>query len=262
MFFNLFGKKKLGLVLGGGVARGIAHIGVLKVLEEHKIPIAAIAGTSSGAIVGAAYAAGLEVRIIEEIALRISWGKFVRVAFFRPGLITGEAIEELLVKYIGDKKFSDLKIPLAVVATNLRTGKAEVLKQGRIAKAVAASSAFPGVFAPEDIRHNFLVDGGISNNLPVDVVRKMKTNYVVAVDVVPSCSSGSRPRDPMQVFGRSLDIVLHRLSVEQRKAADLLIEPTLDQDIWHLDLGKAKQLIKAGEIAAHSVINRLKRVVA
>ncbi|OGC23359.1 hypothetical protein A2291_06840 [candidate division WOR-1 bacterium RIFOXYB2_FULL_42_35] len=261
MFWNIFGQKKIGLVLGGGVARGIAHIGVLKVFEQHKIPIAAIAGTSSGAIIGAAYAAGLEVRIIEEIALRISWGKFIRVAFFRPGIITGAAIEDFLVKYIGDKQFSDLKIPLAVVATNLKTGEPEVLKQGKVAKAVAASSAFPGVFVPEDIKYNFLVDGGISNNLPVDVARKMKTNFVVAVDVVPAKTDDARPKDPMQVFGRSLDIVLHRLSQEQRKAADILIEPSFDQDVWHLDLGKAKQLIKAGEVAAQAVVNRLKRIL-
>jgi len=89
----------------------------------------------------------------------------------------------------------------------------------------------------------------------------MKTNFVVAVDVVPAKTDDARPKDPMQVFGRSLDIVLHRLSQEQRKAADILIEPSFDQDVWHLDLGKAKQLIKAGEVAAQAVVNRLKRIL-
>ena len=112
MFDWLLGKRKIGLVLGGGVARGIAHVGVLKVFEKFQIPIHSIAATSSGALVGSAFAAGLEVRLIEEIALRISWGKILKISFFRPGFATGDAIQELIIKYIGDKKFSDLNLYL------------------------------------------------------------------------------------------------------------------------------------------------------
>lgn len=256
-----FQKKKLGLVLGGGVARGIAHIGVLKVFDQYKVPFSCIAATSSGSLVGAAYAAGLEIRLIEEIALRISWGRILKVAFFRPGFISGEAIEELLIKYIGDKTFADLKIPFACVATDLKTGEAVTINRGRVTRAVAASSAFPGIFAPEEINHHFLVDGGIANNLPVDVAQKMGANYIVAVDVVPSKAVHHFPKDPFQSFGRSLDLILHKLSQEQREKADLLIDPKIEEDIWHLDLNKAKRLIKAGETAAQLVVNRLRRLV-
>jgi len=170
MLWGIFGKKKVGLVLGGGVARGIAHIGVLKVFEKHKIPIDFISAASSGAIVGAAYAAGMEIRLIEEIALRISWGRILKIAFFRPGFVSGEAIEELVVKYIGDKNFSELKIPLAVVATDIKTGDPVIISHGKVAKAVAASAAIPGLVAPVEIGNHFLVDGGLGDNLPVDIL--------------------------------------------------------------------------------------------
>lgn len=259
MIWWLFNKKKVGLVLGGGVARGIAHVGVLKVLEENKIPVDFIAATSSGALVGAAYAAGLEIRVIEEIAARISWSRILKVAFFRPGFVTGEGLEDFIVKYVGDIKFSELKIPFSVIATDLRTGDAVVLNEGRVAKAVAASSAVSGLFAPEEIGHHQLVDGGLSDNLPVDIAKQMGADYVIASDVVPSKPIHTMPKDSIQVLGRSLDIFTHKLSIENRKKADILIEPQIDEDVWHLDLHKAKHLISAGEVAAHKVINRIKR---
>lgn len=260
MFGWPFRKRKLGLVLGGGVARGIAHIGVLRVFEKYKIPVHCIAATSSGALIGAAYAAGMDVRLIEEIALRISWGKLLRISFFRPGFVSTEAIEEFVVKYIGDMKFSELRIPFAATATGLKSGESLILNQGKIAKAIAASAAFPGIFIPVEIKHHIAVDGGIADNLPVDVARKMGADYVVAVDVVPSKPYHTLPKDAFQVFGRSLDLILHKLSIEQRKKADLLIEPQLEEDIWHLDLHKAKRLISVGEAAAHRVIGKLKRL--
>ncbi len=259
MFWHLFGKKKLGLALSGGVARGIAHIGVLKVLDKFKIPIEYIAATSSGAIVGAAYAAGLDIRVIEEIALRISWGKIIKIAFFRPGFVTAEAVEDLIIKYAGDINFSDLKIPLNIVATDIKSGEAVVLKKGKVAKAVAASMSIPGVFAPEKVDDKFLADGGLGQNLPVDIVKSMGANYTVAVDVVPSKPIRKLPQDPFHMYGRAFDIVLHKLSLEQRKKANILIEPEFDEDIWHLDLHKAKRLIAAGEAAAGKVISKIKR---
>jgi len=255
-----FGKKKIGLVLGGGVARGIAHIGVLKVIDQYKIPIHYLAGTSSGAIVGAAYACGLEIRLIEEISLRIGWGRLLKLSFFKPGFISAKAIEDLMVQYIGDKKFSELKIPFSVVAADIKTGDAVILNHGKIAKAVAASSAVPGIVAPEDYEHHFLVDGGLGNNLPVDVARKMGANFVIAVDAVPSKPIKYLPKDPFQMYGRAFDIVMHKLSIEQRRNADILIEPEMDEDIWHLDLHKAKRLIAAGEAAAHKALRHLQKV--
>lgn len=257
MFWRIFGKRKIGLVLSGGVARGIAHIGVLKILARHKIPIEYVAATSSGAIVGALYAAGLEVNQIEKIALQISWSRILRIAFFRSGFISTDALRDFIIKHIGDKRFSDLKIPLAVITTNLKTGEPMAIDQGKVAKAVAASSAFPGIFSPEEIFHHSVIDGGIGNNLPVDIVKRMGANYVIAVDVVPGRPIRYLPRDPVQVFGRSIDIALHKLSAQQRKAADILIEPQIEEDIWHLDLHKAEELISHGEEAALEIIDKI-----
>jgi NTE family protein len=253
-------KNKIGLVLGGGVARGIAHIGVLKVLEEYKIPIEYIAAVSSGALMGTAYAAGMDLRLVEEIAFKISWAKLVRLAFFRPGFASTAAIKEMVIKYIGDKDFSELKIPFAVVAVDLKSGEPVAINKGKVAKAVAASSAFPAIFSPEEVDNRFLVDGGIGNNLPVDVARKMGADYVIAVNIIPSRPVRDLPRDPFQVFGRSLDIVLNKLSAVQRASADLLIEPEIQkEDIWHLDRDKAKRLISAGEAAARQALETLRR---
>lgn len=240
------------------MARAIAHIGVLKVLDQHKIPIHSIAATSAGSIVAATYAAGLDVQVIEEIALRINWSKIIKIAFFKPGFMSEEGLEEMMTRYIGEKKFSDLKIPLSVVATEIKSGAPVILNHGPVARAVAASSAFPGVFTPVEIGHQFLVDGGISYNLPVDVVKKMGANFSVAVDVVPAHPIHYLPHDAFQAFGRALDIVLHKISQEQRDKADVLIEPKMDEDIWHLDLHKAKRLIGAGELAAQKALKFLR----
>lgn len=259
MFDWLFQKKKVGLVLGGGVARGIAHIGVLKVLLSYQVPIAYVVGTSSGSLVGAAYAAGLNIEQIEQIALRIHWNEFFKFTFFRPGVLASDVLEELVTKYIGDLKIADLALPFAAVATDLRTGSREVISSGRLAKAVAASSIFPGFFAPEDMHGKLLIDGGIAGNVPVDVAREMGADYVIASDVVPAHSVKSIPADPLQVLGRSLDLMLKRLSREEALRADVLIELSMEEDIWHLDLHKAKKLIVAGEVAAHRVINKIKK---
>ena len=243
------------------MVRGLAHIGVLKVLDQHKIPIHYIAATSSGAIVGSAYAAGVEVRLIEEIALRISWSRILKLAFFRPGLLSIRGLEEFLVKYLGDKDFSELKINFAVVAADIKTGEPVIINKGKVARSVAVSSAIPGIFALEEINHRFLVDGGFVNNLPVDVARRMGANYVIAVDVVPSKPIHNLPGDPLRMYERALDIIKHKLSITQRKKANLLIEPQIDEDISHLDLHKAKRLIAAGEAAAHRVIGKIRRKV-
>ncbi|MBN2057562.1 MAG: patatin-like phospholipase family protein [Candidatus Saganbacteria bacterium] len=259
MLWPILGKKKIGLVLGGGIARGIAHIGVLKVIERYKIPIEYISATSSGALIGSAYAAGMEVRLIEEIGLRISWGRIIRLALFKPGLISDQGVKDLVRKYIGELEFSQLKIPLSVVATDLKSARPIIFSKGDLAKAVAASSAFPGLFSPEEINHHLVVDGAITYNLPVQTVRDMGANFVIASDVIPSGSYKHQPHDPLQVFSRALDIVLHQLSYEQRKKANILIDPDYKDDIWPFDLSRAKALIAAGEHAAHNALRRLRR---
>lgn len=256
-----FKKKKLkvGLVLGGGVARAIAHIGVLKVLEAHQIPIHLIVGTSAGALVGAAYASGMNPDLIERIAMRMGWARLLRITFSRTGPVSPQALQEFIAQHLGKETFSELKIPFAAVACDLRSGKEIILTDGSVSKAVAASCAFPGIITPIEWGGKLLVDGGTVNNLPVEIARKLGANIIIAVDVVPSYSFKTDPKDIFQVLGRSLDLILHKASIENRDAADYLIEPYIIEGIWHLDVNRGPELIKAGEDAAARVVIKIKK---
>ncbi|MFA4858835.1 MAG: patatin-like phospholipase family protein [Candidatus Margulisiibacteriota bacterium] len=248
-------RKKVGLALGGGVARALAHIGVLKVIERHKIPIHYIAGTSMGALIAALYAAGISPAKIERIAARTSWAQILRFSFSSSGPFSGEGIYRFMEYRLGkNKQFKDLKIPLRIVATDLKSGKPYVFAEGEVARAVQASATFPGVFLPVREKGVLLVDGGIVNNVPSSVVREMGANFVIAVDAVPKEELIDDPKNVLQVAGRAVDLILRKLSEEGRRQADILIEPDFDEDIWHLDLHMARQLIREGEVAAEKAI--------
>lgn len=253
-------KKKVGLVLGGGVARGIAHVGVLKVLREYSVPVDYLVGTSAGSLVAAVYASGMDLGLLENIVTRIHWNDFLKLTLFRPGFNSAEAIEDFIIKYIGDIKFSDLKVPTVFVATDLKTGRRVVLKEGRVAKAVSASACFPGFFSPVTIDGHHLVDGGISGNVAVDTARQMGAEYVIASDVIPARMRGI-PGDTMTLLGHSLDLMLKKLAAEEVGRANAVIELEMEEDMWHLDLNKAKKFITAGEMSAHRQINKIRKAL-
>ncbi len=177
---------KVGLVLSSGGARGAAHIGVLKVLEEHRIPIGLVVGSSIGAIIGGAYAAGVPASRIEE-----AWRKLDlrRVAqSLRPtlplhGWSSGQGLRRFLEELVGDRHIEELPIPFAAVATDLETGERVVLKEGPLVEAIRASSSIPGLFVPVEHGGRFLADGGLVSPLPVDVARELGAEIVIAVDV-------------------------------------------------------------------------------
>jgi NTE family protein len=256
----LFPKKKVGLVLGGGVARGIAHVGVLKVLQEAKVPIDYVVGTSAGSLVAAVYASGMELSLLENIVTRIHWNDFVKFTLFKPGFNSPLAIEEFIIKYIGDVKFSDLKIPFAAIATDLRTGARVVLNEGRVAKAVSASACFPGFFSPVDMGNRHLIDGGIAGNVAADSARELGADYVIVSDVIPA-KTRTIPNDPMTMLGHSLDLILKKLSAAEVGRADAVIELEMEEDMWHLDFNKAKKFIAAGEMSAHRQINKIRKAL-
>ena len=238
------------MALSGGAARGLAHIGVLKVLKRNKIPIDFIAGVSSGALVGAIYAAGMDPDIMEINAKKLGWFRFLRFPLHWSGILSSNEIEKFLIQNIGDKDISDLNIPFAAVATDLRSGKEVILSEGKAAWAAAASSAFPGIFSAIESETKMLVDGGLINNLPTSVVRGMGADFVIAVDVVPGKPIKKIPANQFQIVGRSYDIIVKKSSEESRKSADIVIEPEIPEDIWHFDIDEQARLIKAGEEAA------------
>jgi len=261
MGFWIFGRKKIGLALSGGASRGISHVGVLKVIERYNIPIDCIAATSSGAVVGAFYASGLELPLIEEIALKLHWRSLIRVDLLRPGMISTHGIKDVLGKHLGDKTFSHLKIPLRVATTCLESGEPCVVKEGNVALAVEAATAFPGVFAPVTIDNRSMADGGISGqNLPVNVVKDMGANFVIASYVGFLRRVKKMPKDPIHVFERAVSVMMNRMAAPQRKDADILIEPHIEEeDSWHMDEKKSRRLIAEGERSAEDALFKLRR---
>jgi len=182
-------KLRIGLALGSGAARGLAHIGVLKALIEKGISIDIIAGSSMGALVGACYARKGEIAGLEELVLKTDWKQLVRLAdpnlaLMFKGFIHGQKVKELLWAIIGDIEFKDLKIPLAVVATDANTGEEVIIEEGSVVEAVRASISIPAIFMPVKFRDSFLIDGGIVDPVPVKVVKDMGATFVVACNVI------------------------------------------------------------------------------
>lgn len=180
---------KVGLALSGGAARGLAQIGVLKALEEESIPIDMISGTSAGALIGACYAKERKATVLEEIALGVDWKKLARLVDMNlillwKGFVQGQKVKSFLNSLIGDVKFKDLEIPLAVVTADVETMEELIITEGSVIEAVRASISMPAIFIPVKWDNRFLIDGGVVNPLPVDVVRSMGAEIVIAVNTI------------------------------------------------------------------------------
>jgi NTE family protein len=183
--------RSIGYALGGGAARGLSHIGVLKVLEEYGIYPNIITGTSMGALIGALYAGGISVSDIERLAVRLGLGRLALLADMTlpfSGLIGGRRVISLLKSILGDLTFSQLKYNFACVTTDINTGEQVVLKEGSLIEAVRASISLPGIFTPVRFKRRYLVDGGLVNEVPVSVCRDMGASYVIGVNVIPGPS--------------------------------------------------------------------------
>lgn len=189
---------KIGLALGGGCVKGIAHIGVLKVLEQEQVPIHAIAGTSIGAFIGALYASGLNAQEIEKAILSTHLQEMIDFTIPKKGFIAGNSIERYIEELTKGKSFAELNLRLAIIATDLQTGKKVIFTKGNLARAVRASISIPGVFTP--VKHNnmLLVDGAFVDPIPVEVVRELGAKVVIAVDV-------SQPVSQVHVLSKKID---------------------------------------------------------
>jgi len=182
-------KKKIGLALGSGAAKGLAHIGVIKVLEANQIPVDFIAGSSMGALIGALYSSGLSVAQMEDIACNTDWkliAKMLTPTLPLAGLVEGNRIRQFFRTLMEDKNFDDIKLPFAAVTTDVQTGEEIIIENGSLIEAVRASISIPGIFTPVRHQDRFLVDGGIVNPVPADAVRNMGADIVLAVNVVSS----------------------------------------------------------------------------
>ena len=274
-------QPKIGLALSGGGARGLAHIGVLKVLEREGIPVDFLAGTSMGGVIAAAYASGLSVDYIEKEALRM--GRLRNLITLldrslpRRGLVEGQKVQEYLTTHLGDKTFEEMKIPLSLVAVDLISGQEVVLNSGSVVDAVRATVSLPGVFAPFRLGDYLLVDGGVLNNLPADVVRGMGANVVIAVDVSTGVNGLSRLLEVEQqglpltqlpliieTLRRTVGIMEGQIMAYKLQEAnpEILIHPALDDSITLLNgFSRAAEIIALGEEAAREAVPRIRQAL-
>lgn len=239
-------KVKIGLALGGGGARGIGHIGALKAFEELGIKFDFIAGTSAGSIIGALYAFGKSASEIEEIAKKLKKKDIMgaSIPFIKPA--KSENIEETLNEIFGDiTVFSELKTPLTVVCTDIKTGKEADFDYGNVAKAVSGSCAVPGIFTPVVHENMHLVDGGLRNNVPADIVKKMGANVVFAIDVNHMRGSGTDSLSTMSVLSSTVGIMMQSKIEKVMEYADLIFEPSLET-FSPLKLDGVEEMIEIG----------------
>lgn len=222
-------KTKLGLALGGGGSRGIGHIGALRAFDELGIKFDYVAGTSAGSIVGSLYALGKTPDEMIEIIKGLTKKDVARglIPFIKPA--KSENLEELLNRIYGDiMVFSETKIPFRVVCTDIRTGKEVDFDYGNMAKVVSGSCAVPGVFTPVVYEGMHLIDGGIRNNVPVDVVREMGANVVFAIDVNHLRGTGTESLSTFSVLSSTIGIMMQAKVDQTLKMADLIFEPSLE----------------------------------
>jgi len=248
------------LALGGGFARGYAHLGVLRVFREQAIPVTSIAGSSIGSILGAAYASGEPLPRIISKCREIRFRDFARWRVSRYGLASNERLGALVQKLFGTKQFEDLVLPLAIVATDLGTGDPVVFRQGNLADAIRASCAFPGLFEPVQIGTRCLADGGIVAPVPTRAAREMGAEIVVGVSVGLHDGQRGAPTNIFQVVSRAVSAAQkHQLEAWERHA-DLVLRPAVQGLAWD-DFDRIDEAIEAGSVAARSAVPRLKQLL-
>ena len=216
---------QIGLALGGGFARGLAHIGIFKVLEEENIPLACVAGTSVGAVIGAAYCAGMSAAELAEMAAQVRFRDFARWTISRYGFATNERMVGFLKRILKVRTFEELRIPLAVTATDFISGEGVVFRSGQLIEPVRASCAYPGVFLPVTVNGKFLVDGMLAHSLPTKPVRDMGADRVLAVSLKSKWTNREGPRHIFDVIGQCFSIAQDMNCAQARECADLVIEP-------------------------------------
>jgi NTE family protein len=256
-------RPRIGLALSGGAARGIAHVGVLRALEENNIPIDAIAGASAGALIGGSYAAGLSIPELVELAKRFRWRHTGRPSFSRLGLQSNERMETYLRAILPVTRFEDLKTPFAALAMDLHQGSAVVLRdEGDVPFAIRASTCIPAFYVPvRDSDGRWLVDGGLVASLPISHVRAFDVDYVVACDVN---FDGARffkgPKTALGVMAHVFVAVEKIVANQDRADADVLIAPKVGHIRWD-QTRRADELVKLGYEAALGSMNEIKSLL-
>ncbi|HEX5305927.1 MAG TPA: patatin-like phospholipase family protein [Dyella sp.] len=251
---------RLGLALGGGAAKGYAHIGVIKMLEAHGIHADVVAGTSAGSVVGALYAGGLDGFALQRAAMALDPATLRDVRLFSGGLVRGQALQDYVNTTLDHTPIERLEKPFAAVATELETGRRTVFTRGNTGEAVRASCSIPGVFEPAAIGLRHYVDGGVSSPVPVDAARALGADVVIAVDI-GSRADGSNPEGMLAIVGQSIDIMGQQLGAQELARADVVIRPRIDA-IGTTAFDRREEAILAGEQATLAALPAIRKALA
>lgn len=250
---------KIAVVLGAGVSRGFAHVGVLKVLDAQKVPIHLIVGTSAGSVVGSLYASGLDVYQLQKMALAVQKDDVVDLTIPDNGFVRGEKLENFVNKAVQNCTLERLRIPFLAVATNVRTGEEIVFATGNTGKAVRASCSIPGIFQPVRIGDKTYVDGGVVSPVAVDAAKKAGADIVIAVDISAGVAK-TLPQGILETILQSIDIMYMKIAAVQIRNADVVIRPRVSH-INSSDFDRRHEAILEGEKAAAEALPQIQQIL-
>ncbi len=253
-------KPKIGLALGGGAAKGFAHIGVIKMLEANGIQVDVVAGTSAGSVVGALYASGMTPYQLQQQAFALDETRIRDVSLFSGGLVKGQKLQDYVNTLLKQQPMQAFKKPFGAVATELSTGKRTVFVRGNAGQAVRASSSIPGVFEPVPIGGTRYVDGGVVSPVPVDAARELGADVVIAVDI-SSKAGGNKPGSMLGIVNQSITIMGQKLGEQELARADIVIRPRVGQ-IGAADFEQKNVAILEGERATQTAMPQIKAKIA
>jgi NTE family protein len=251
-------RPRVGLALAGGFARGIAHIGVLRVLREEGIPIDAVAGTSVGALIGAAFCSGASLDDMQEVGATTSFTDFGRWTPSWLGLATNLRLEKYLARLTPAKTFEELTTPFAIATTDIVDGVSVYYTRGAIAPALRASCAYPGLFVPIQYEGRTLVDGFLTAPVPVEGAMLLGAEIIIAVYL--EAGNAAQPRTFTDVLSRSFNIIQRHADIAWRAQADVIIEPDVKPFLWD-DFTKTPEMVAAGEQAARSALPAIRAAI-
>lgn len=253
-------RPRIGLALGGGGARGAAHVGVLRVLEEAGIPIDCIAGTSAGAMVGAAYAAGLSVPQLERIFSTVRMRDLFRPVWSADGLLDNSPLAHSFEREVGTMVMEELRIPFAAVATDAANGEPVEMRTGPVSAVLRATTAIPCLVRPVEWEGRRLIDGGVVHKVPVRLARNLGADIVIAVDLsLPYPWQNRRVRHPLAFLMRVIEIMDQRLVTREVAEADMLLQPYVD--CGSFEFHRSGLQIRSGEVAAREALEQIRQLV-
>lgn len=252
---------KVGIALGGGAAKGFAHIGVIKMLEANGIVPVVVSGTSAGSVVGALYASGMDAYAMQEKAFALDESKIRDVSLFSGGVVKGQKLQDYVNELVGGRSLEKMRKPFAVVATKLENGERTVFVRGNTGQAVRASSSIPGVFEAVTIGNAHYVDGGVVSPVPVDAARELGAEFVIAVDISSKANGIASPTSMLGNINQSIRIMGNKLGALELARADIVIRPKVN-DIGPADFEQKNRAILEGERAVQAALPQIKAKLA